>query len=85
MGPAGAIKIVNRKELAEAPDREAMEKILTEKYKQEIANPYRAEELGLIDEVITPSLTRQTLITAFDILSNKQYAKPARKHGSIPL
>jgi acetyl-CoA carboxylase carboxyltransferase component len=85
MGPAGAIKIVNRKELAAATNYEEMEKMLTEKYKHEIANPYKAEELGLIDEVITPSSTRQTLITAFDILSNKQYSKPARKHGSIPL
>jgi len=58
---------------------------LIDKYKNEIANPYKAEELGLIDEVITPSDTRQILITSFEILSNKQYAKPARKHGSIPL
>jgi len=59
--------------------------MLIEKYKEEVANPYKAEELGLIDEVIVPSKTRQILITAFEILSNKQYRKPARKHGSIPL
>jgi acetyl-CoA carboxylase carboxyltransferase component len=39
----------------------------------------------LIDEVIVPSKTRDILINAFEILSNKQYQKPARKHGSIPL
>jgi len=39
----------------------------------------------LIDEVISPSRTRDLLITSFEILSNKQYHKPARKHGSIPL
>jgi len=85
MGPAGAIKIVNRAELAKAENRAEMEKILTEKYKSEIANPYKAEELGLIDEVIDPCDTRKILITAFEILSNKQYVKPERKHGSIPL
>ena len=85
MGPAGAIKIVNRKELAEAENKTELARMLTEKYKNEIANPYKAEELGLIDEVINPSDTRKILIVAFEILSNKQYAKPERKHGNIPL
>ena len=85
MGPAGAIKIVNKHELANAENKAEMEKILTEKYKAEIANPYKAEELGLIDEVINPVQTREIIITAFEILSNKQYSKPERKHGNIPL
>lgn len=85
MGPAGAIKIVHRKELLAAENRAELEKELTDKYKAEIANPYRAEEMGLIDEVINPVNTRDILITAFDVLSNKQYSKPERKHGSIPL
>ncbi|NLO70863.1 MAG: acyl-CoA carboxylase subunit beta [Porphyromonadaceae bacterium] len=85
MGPAGAIKIVNRAELAAAEDKAALEKELIEKYKDEIANPFKAEELGMIDDVIKPSETRQVLITAFDILSNKQYSQPERKHGNIPL
>lgn len=85
MGPEGAIKIVNRAELAKAEDRKALEKELTEKYKNEIANPFKAEELAMIDEVINPSQTRNILITAYDILSNKQYSAPERKHGNIPL
>lgn len=85
MGPEGAIKIVNRAELAKAEDRKALEKELTEKYKNEIANPFKAEELAMIDEVIMPSQTRNVLITAFDILANKQYTTPERKHGNIPL
>lgn len=85
MGPAGAIKIVHKKELAAAENKAEMEKILTDKYKQDIANPFLAEELGLIDEVINPENTREILITAFEILANKQYVKPERKHGSIPL
>ena len=85
MGPAGAIKIVNRAELLASTDREKLEKELIEKYKEEIANPFKAEELGMIDDVIMPSDTRRVLITAFDILSNKQYSQPERKHGNIPL
>jgi len=85
MGPAGAIKIVNKHELSKAENKAELEKILTEKYKDEVANPYKAEELGLIDEVIQPSTTRQILINAFEMLSNKQYYKPARKHCNMPL
>jgi propionyl-CoA carboxylase beta chain len=85
MGPAGAIKIVNRAELAKSKNPAELEKELIDKYKNEIANPFRAEELGLIDEVIKPSDTRNILITAFEILSNKQYSPLSRKHGNIPL
>ncbi len=85
MGPAGAIKIIHRNKLAKAEDREAMEKELTTEYRDKIANPFKAEEAGLIDEVIYPSETRNVLINAFDILSNKHYEKPVRKHGNIPL
>jgi propionyl-CoA carboxylase beta chain len=85
MGPAGAIKIVNKHELSKAENKAEFEKQLIDKYKNEVANPYKAEEFALIDEVIVPSKTRDILINAFEILSNKQYQKPARKHGSIPL
>lgn len=85
MGPAGAIKIVHKHELKNAENKAEMEKILSDKYKADVANPYKAEEIGLIDEVIVPSKTRQILIRSFEVLSNKQYQKPARKHGSIPL
>lgn len=85
MGPEGAIRIINKKDLDQATDKAALEKELIEKYKDEIANPFKAEELALIDEVIMPSQTREILINAFEVLSNKQYAKPERKHGNIPL
>lgn len=85
MGPAGAIKIVHKHELSLAENKAELEKFLSDKYKNEVANPYKAEEIGLIDEVITPANTRDILITSFEILSNKQYSKPARKHGNVPL
>lgn len=85
MGPAGAIKIIHRNTLKNATDRATLEKELTAKYKDEIANPFRAEELGLIDEVIEPSSTREVIITAFKILENKHYASSQKKHGNIPL
>lgn len=85
MGPAGAIKIIHKHDLKNAADKAKLEKDLTEKYKAEVSNPYRAEEIGLIDEVIMPETTREVLITAFEIMKNKQFTKPERKHGNMPL
>jgi propionyl-CoA carboxylase beta chain len=49
------------------------------------ANPYRAAERGIVDEVILPEETRKKLITAFQMLENKAEVLPQKKHGNIPL
>lgn len=85
MGPEGAIKILNRKELAEADDVEKLKNQLIREYRETTANPYIADEFGYIDEVIDPSVTRKKLIVAFDLLQNKYMEKMPRKHGNGPL
>ena len=50
-----------------------------------MANPFIADELGYIDEVIDPAVTRQKVISAFDALKNKWVKVPSKKHGNIPL
>jgi len=85
MGPEGAVAILFRKELEASDDPVAMRKELAAKYRNEIANPYVAEEKGFIDEVIDPAHTRKKLIRAFEALENKFMNNPARKHGNIPL
>ncbi len=49
------------------------------------ANPFKAAELGYIDEVIMPRDTRPKLISALKALENKREKNPPRKHGNIPL
>ncbi|MDF1576622.1 MAG: acyl-CoA carboxylase subunit beta [Bacteroidales bacterium] len=85
MGPEGAVAILYRKELESSDDPVAIKKELAAKYRNEIANPYVAEERGFIDEVIDPAQTRLKLIRAFEALETKQVDNPARKHGNIPL
>jgi propionyl-CoA carboxylase beta chain len=58
---------------------------LVEDYRTTFANPYKAAELGYIDEVIEPSMTRIRLIDALEMLKNKRDTNPPRKHGNIPL
>ena len=85
MGPEGAVAILYRKELEAADDAVAMKKELAAQYRNEIANPYVADERGFIDEVIDPAETRLKLIRAFEALETKHVDIPARKHGNIPL
>jgi len=49
------------------------------------STPYKAAELGFIDEVILPHETRIRLINAFNMLTNKVDTIPRKKHGNIPL
>jgi propionyl-CoA carboxylase beta chain len=85
MGPEGAIAILYRKELAEAADPVALKKELARKYREEIANPYVADDKGFIDEVIDPAYTRPKIIRALKSLEKKSVSMPRRKHGNMPL
>lgn len=77
MGPAGAANIIFR------GDADATEK--TAKYVEEFATPYKAAERGFVDIVIEPKETRPRIITALNMLASKREARPAKKHGNIPL
>jgi propionyl-CoA carboxylase beta chain len=85
MGPDGAVNIVFRKELQAAADAEAARKELEADYRENFANPYKAAELGYIDEVIRPEETRPKVIRALEMLARKRDSLPPKKHGNIPL
>jgi propionyl-CoA carboxylase beta chain len=85
MGAKGAAEIIFKREIASAAD--PAEKWLEKEaeYADTFANPYRAAERGIIDEVLLPSETRVALISAFTMLEKKAEALPQKKHGNIPL
>lgn len=85
MGPDGAVAILYKKELAEAENPAELKKELVKKYRDKVANPFIADELGYIDEVIDPAVTRQKVVSAFEALKNKWVKVPSKKHGNIPL
>ncbi len=85
MGAAGAVNIIFRRELAEAEDSEVRRAELVADYKDKFANPYRAAQLGYVDEVLHPRETRARLVEAFNSLENKRDRNPPKKHGNIPL
>ncbi len=85
MGVDAAVRIIFRKELAEADNPAERQAELAEDYQSRFANPYVAAERGYIDAVIEPKETRPALIRALKLARTKRQSMPARKHGNIPL
>ena len=85
MGAEGAVKVINRREIAAAKDKEAKTKELIDEYTERFANPYIAAQRGYVDDVIEAHRTRGAIATALAMLENKRVERPKRKHGNIPL
>ncbi len=85
MGPAGAVDVVNRQEIAQAQDPAARRAELVADYRAQFANPYVAAGKGYIDAVILPGETRARIIESLAMLENKRDGLPPKKHGNIPL
>jgi acetyl-CoA/propionyl-CoA carboxylase carboxyl transferase subunit len=82
MGASAAVNILHRKKLAAAPpdEREALRASLIDEQTRVAGGVNRALEVGVVDEVIEPTKTRQRLAEAIA-------AAPAARgaHGNIPL
>jgi propionyl-CoA carboxylase beta chain len=85
MGSDGAVNIIYRGDIAQSADPAARRSELTAEYRETFANPFRAAELGYVDEVIHPRQTRLKLIRGLDMLQDKVDTNPPKKHGNIPL
>jgi propionyl-CoA carboxylase beta chain len=81
MGSEGAVNILYRNKIKTDEERQKV----IEEYKETFANPYKAAELGYIDEIIMPRQTRSKLIQALEMTENKTESRPPKKHGNIPL
>jgi acetyl-CoA carboxylase carboxyltransferase component len=84
MGAEPAVRVLYRKEVKEAADPAAREQELIDYYRERFFNPYRAADVGQIDEVIEPRETRPRLVRALELLRTKVQSNPPKKHGLIP-
>ncbi|NGO70394.1 acyl-CoA carboxylase subunit beta [Streptomyces boncukensis] len=85
MGAASAVDMLCHRELATADDPGELREELIEEYEETMLTPYMAAERGSLDDVITPSETRLTVLRALRALRNKRVTLPPRKHSNIPL
>ncbi|MFC5822840.1 acyl-CoA carboxylase subunit beta [Nonomuraea insulae] len=82
MGAVAAIRVLKRRELAAAPEEERaeLELRLADEHEKLAGGLERAQEIGVIDEVIKPGETRGAIAKVL------AQATPARgAHGNIPL
>jgi len=84
MGAEPAVRVLHRDEVSKASDPTARASELVAEYREEFFNPYRAADLGQIDEVIEPRETRLRLARAFEVLRTKVQQNPPKKHGLSP-
>lgn len=88
MGAAGAVEILNRRELAAAADpaeRALIRKRLEAGYEETFLTPTLAAERGYVDAVIDPASTRAVVARALAALTAKREHLPARRHANTPL
>ncbi|HWP05788.1 MAG TPA: acyl-CoA carboxylase subunit beta [Polyangiaceae bacterium] len=85
MGPEAAVNVVYRAQIEAASEPEKARADFVADYKARFASPYRAAELGFVDEVIEPKDVRRRLGQYLELLRTKRDRNPSRKHGNIPL
>ena len=85
MGPEGAVNIVRRAEIGQAEDPQRARAEFVADYREKFASPYKAAELGFIDEVIYPRTLRARLHASLELLKDKKDDNPPKKHSNIPL
>ena len=85
MGAEPAVRVLYRAEVEAAADPAAKERELIGHYRERFFNPYRAADVGQIDEVIEPRETRPRLARALEVLRTKVQQNPPKKHGLVPL
>jgi acetyl-CoA carboxylase carboxyltransferase component len=85
MGAEGAIEILYARKFKEMENpQEEQRKVLGE-FKEKFSKPYHVAASGHVDEILIPAETRPRLISALELLRNKEASLPDKKHGNIPL
>ena len=86
MGAAGAVGIVNHREIADPEHGEERRTALVQEYQERFCNPWVAASKNKVDIVCRPAETRKMLVRVLEMLLPKKERPPkSRKHGSIPL
>ena len=85
MGAEGAVNIIRKSEIQKAADPGKTRSEFVADYKEKFASPYKAAELGFIDEVIYPRTLRARLHRSLELLKDKRDSNPPKKHTNIPL
>jgi len=84
MGAEGVVEIAFRKQVEEAEDPEAMRAELIATLRKS-SDVYLAAGNDLIDDVIDPRETRETICRALEMAQGKQIERPWKRQGVVPV
>ena len=84
MGAEGVVEIAFRKVVEEAEDPAAKRAELIEAFRKQF-DVYIAAGNDLIDDVIDPRETRQTICRALEMAQGKKVERPWKRHGVVPV
>jgi acetyl-CoA carboxylase carboxyltransferase component len=84
MGAEGAVEIVMRKQVEEADDPDAKKAELIEAYRK-IIDVYVAAGNDMIDDVIDPRDTRETICRGLEMAAGKKIERPWKRQGVVPV
>ena len=86
MGPEGAVNIIFRKQIEQAPEeqRDEVRNQLIETIREQIG-PYIAAGWAFIDDLIDPADTRRVICRGLTTAETKKVERPWRKHGVLPV
>jgi acetyl-CoA carboxylase carboxyltransferase component len=85
MGAEGAVRILYRREIDAAEDKNRAREEKIQGYREKFMTPYYTAAKRQLDILIRPQETRPQIIRALEMLENKKIARTERKHGNIPL
>ncbi len=84
MGAEGAVNIIGRGAIEASDDPEGTREAMLNAVRQQI-DPYIAAGNAMIDDIIDPRETRQTIINGLRMSKNKKVERPWKKHGVMPV
>jgi len=84
MGAEGAVEIVMRRQVEEAEDPDAKKAELIEAYRK-IIDVYIAAGNDMIDDVIDPRETRETICRGLEMAEGKKIERPFKRQGVVPV
>jgi propionyl-CoA carboxylase beta chain len=85
MGAEGAADIIFAKEIRSSENPEEVRQARIRDYQKLFMSPDIAAARGFVDDIITPSETRERLKETFRSLESKHGETIAKRHGNIPL
>jgi acetyl-CoA carboxylase carboxyltransferase component len=85
MGAAGAVEILNRREITDAEQPAEKVEELKQIYEDKFLNPDLAAQYGYIDAVIQPQDTRSKLLHFLELTLSKSESMPQKRNGNIPV